>query len=445
MLVLAVMGALLTAYGALASLAPIWVYDSLQRLPGQPLTIGGLRVSFPATLVLSDVRLADQQPGSLVSASEIAISPLWLSWEHRTLWLRKLRVRGLSLRARRTTQGTVVKLVPDMLVPTVQPAPGASDVGAADTGVVLSAKWTPWKMVIQTLEVHEGAIEFVDQKNPRPFHGSATRVFLSGGPLSVPFEGQPLTFAVQGVLKGASEHAAPWYCSGWVNLLQRRVDVSCQLEPLRMAAFEPYYQKPLPQKLYDARVSARGRLVVKHHEVNGRIQFEIDNFSEADLASLGKAGDSIRKLAGEGQRTLSGELQLAGSVEKSSEWKWQLVPGNELVQQLMSPVVGRGIEFIRIRIGTVVIPVGLVPATEATKADSEAAKQEVQEALSVIAPGTAEAQPEPAPKPAPLLPPDSPADGLPVAPLPAPPAAAPAAPALPLAPSAPVDSAAPPS
>lgn len=403
-------GCLLIGYGVLAGLAPIWVYDWLQQIPGQPLTIGRLRVAFPATLVLSDVRLVDEHPGTLIGAKEIAISPLWLSWEHRTLWLRKLSVRGLILHARRTAQGTVIKPVPDALVPTVQPAEGA-----ADTGVVVSAKWTPWRVIVQTFEVNEGAIEFVDEKNIRPFQGSATRVFLVGGPVSVPFEGQPLTFAVQGVLSGASHHAAPWYCSGWVNVQQPRVDVSCQLEPLRLAAFEPYYQKPLPQKLYDARVSARGRLVVKNNEVNGRIQLEIDQFSEADLESLGKAGDSIRKLAGEGQRTLSGELRLAGSLDKTSEWRWQLVPGNELVQRLMSPVVGRGIEFIRVRIGSVVIPVGLVPATEATKADSAAAKQEVQDALSVIAP-EAPAVPSPAaPKPVPVAP-DAPADGLPAAP-----------------------------
>lgn len=421
LILLSATGVLLIAYAVVSSLAPVWVYDSLQRIPGQPLTIGKLRVAFPATLVLSDVRLVDQQPGTLINASEIAISPLWLSWERRTLWLRKLRVRGLTLQARRTAQGTMLQPVPDMLVPSVQPAEGA-----ADTGVVMSAKWTPWRMVIQTLEIQDSAIEFVDQKNTRPFQGSATRIFLVGGPVSMPFEGQPLTFAVQGVLKGASDHAAPWYCSGWVNVQQRRVDVSCQLEPLRMAAFEPYYQKPLPQKLYDARLSARGRLVMKHNEVSGRIQFEIDNFSEADLESLGKAGDSIRKLAGEGQRTLSGELQLAGALDKWSEWRWQLVPGNELVQQLMSPVVGRGIEFIKVRIGSVVVPVGLVPATDATKADSEAAKQEVQDALSVIAPGAPGAPPVAVTMPVPTAP-DTPADGLPVAPPPAP-APAPAAP-----------------
>lgn len=413
-------------YSVVATVAPIWIYDWLQRIPGQPLTIGRLRVAFPATLMLSDVRLVDEHPGALIGASEILISPLWLSWNHRTLWLRKLSVRGLTLHARRTAQGTMLKPVPDMLVPSVQPAEGV-----ADTGVLVSAKWTPWRVILRTFELQDGAIEFVDQKNTRPFKGSATRIFLVGGPVSVPFEGQPLTFAVQGVLSGASQHASSWYCSGWVNIHHRRADVSCRLEPLRMAAFEPYYQKPLPQKLYDAQLGARGRLVVKNNEVNGRIQFEIDNFSEADLQSLGKAGDSIRKLAGEGQRTLSGELQLAGSLDKSSEWKWQLVPGNELVQQLMSPVVGRGIEFIKVRIGSVVVPVGLVPATDATKADSEAAKQEVQEALSVIAPRAPAEEALPAHEPLPT-PPDSPADGLPVVP----------PPVLPVVP--PVDSATPP-
>ncbi len=375
----------LLAIGSLwvSIVAPIWLYEWLEHMPGRPITVGSIRVTFPMRVVLSNVRLAQGNPPTVVSAEEMVISPLWLSWRHRILWVQRLHIRGVRLQTRRTAQGAVLKPVPDLLTS----AAGPSSEGAGPPGAPLAQ--TPsrrWRLVVRTLELVEGAIEFVDEKTATPFHGTLSHVFFVGGPLSIPLEAQRMTLAVRGVLSGANQHAAPVYCSGWVDVGKRNLDVSCQLEPLPFAAFEPYYQGGLPVKVYDARISARGRLAANANTLDGRVQLEIDQLSEADLASLGRAGGDIKKLTGEGHRALTGEFQLSGPLDRPSEWRFQLVPGDDVVQRLIHPLLGRGIEVVRIRLGNFTIPVGLVPATEATKADSEAASQQVQEALAIIAP-----------------------------------------------------------
>lgn len=363
--------------------APVWLYGWLEQIPGHPVTVGSIRVMFPMRVVLSDVRLAQGNPPTVVSAEEIVISPLWLSWRHRILWLQKLQIRGIRLQARRTAQGTVLKPVPDLLTSAAGPS---SERAGPPGGPVAQPPSSRWRLVVRTLELVEGAIEFVDEKTATPFRGAFSQVFFVGGPLSIPLEAQRVTLAVRGVLSGANQRAAPVYCSGWVDIDKRNLDVSCQLEPLQFAAFEPYYRGGLPVKVYDARISARGRLAANANTLDGRVQLEIDQLSEADLASLGKAGDDIKKLTGEGHRALTGEFQLSGPLDRPSEWRFQLVPGDDVVQRLIHPLLGRGIEVVRIRLGSFTIPVGLVPATEATKADSEAASQQVQEALAIIAP-----------------------------------------------------------
>lgn len=359
---------------------PAWLYEWLERIPGRPVTAGNIRVIFPVRVVLSDVRLAQGNPATMVSAEEMVISPLWLSWRHRILWLQRLQIRGIRLQARRTARGAVLKPVPDLLTS----ATSESAQGAGPPGEPLAQ--TPsrrWRLVVRTVELVEGAIEFVDEKTATPFHGTLSQVFFVGGPLSIPLEAQRMTLAVRGVLSGANQRAAPVYCSGWVDADKRNLDVSCQLEPLPLAAFEPYYQGGLPVKVADARISARGRLAANANTLDGRVQLEIDQ--------------------------LSGEFQLSGPLDRPSEWQFHLVPGNDVVQRLINPLLGRGIEVVRIRLGRFRIPVGLVPATETTKADSQAASQQVQEALAIIAPA-APAEPAPPSPPGEALPgaPESP-------------------------------------
>ena len=378
-------GAFLLAISSLwgSVVAPGWIHEWLERIPGRPVTVGNIRVIFPMWIVLSDVRVAQDNPVTVVSADEVAIIPLWLSWRHRMLWLQRLTIRGIRLQARRTAQGAVLKPVPDLLASAVgQPSQEASPPGDQ----VAQTPSRRWRLVVRTLELVEGTIGFVDEKPATPFYGTLSQVFFVGGPLNIPLKAQQVTLAVRGVFSGANQRAAPVYCSGWVDVDHRNLDVSCQLEPLPFAAFEPYYQGGLPVKVYDARISARGRLAANANRLDGRVQLEIDQLSEADLASLGRAGDDIKKLTGEGRRALTGEFQLSGPLDRPSEWRFQLVPGNDVVQRLVNPLLGRGIEVVRIRLGGFTIPVGLVPATEATKADSEAASQQLEEALAIIAP-----------------------------------------------------------
>ena len=371
-------------YAGLCVVLPGWLATRLHQLAGDALTIGQIRLGFPLQVILLDVRLASGNPGTVVSSDRIIISPVWLSWPDKVVWLRQLDLQGLRLQFRRTRQGILVQPAFHAPLPSHSTPSNQHDPPLAVARPARDAAF-PWRVAIQTLHVSEGTVEFVDENSSQPFRGALTHLFLVGGPLAMPLKMEPLTLAVHGHVVGHQQHEASVYCSGWMDLQAKNVDASCQLEPLRLAAFEPYYQGPA-QMRYDATLKATGHLVAKANALDGRVQLEVGNLSDADLAFLGKTLGDAKKLVSGSQPALTGEIQLSGSLDQPLEWRFQLVPGNEIVQHLVKPLLDRGIEIIRIKVGKQTIPVGLMPATEATKADSEAAKQHVQEALQLIAP-----------------------------------------------------------
>jgi len=374
-------------YAGLSLTLPQWVDQQLRRVVGNTLVIGQVRLGFPLKLVFSDVVLVAKNPGTTVSIRQLAVSPLWWSWRRKTVWLRRLEIEEPRMLVRRTQQGTLLwpLLEPLVQAPTTASAPPASGSTLGDHAPTGSA----WTVVIQTMQVSGGTIEFVDEKRPTPFRGSLSELSIVGGPLSFPSGpsgAERVSVAIQGRLVGNQQHAASVYCSGWLDADRRDVDLSCQLDPLRLAAFEPYYQGPLQVRVYDATLKATSQLTAKANQLDGRVKLEISNLSEADLSVLGTTLVDIKKVAGGAERVLTGELQISGPLDRPNAWSFQLVPGNEIVQRLLAPLLNRGFQIIRIKVGEQTIELGLTPATEEAMSNIEAVSKEVEEHLSILAP-----------------------------------------------------------
>ena len=238
----------------------------------------------------------------------------------------------------------------------------------------------------QTIRIVDGTLEFVDEKTAQPFRAALTELSFVGGPLTLPSGSPRLSLAVQGRFVGHQGHAAPVYCSGWVNPAPRNFEISCQLEPLPLAAFEPYYRGPLQVRVYDATLSVTAKFTARANELQGRAQLEIGNLSEADLSFLGKTIADVKTLAGGANRSLAAEVQLSGPLDQPAAWKVQFAAGNEIVQSMLRPLFNRGIENVKIKVGQQTIQVGLTPASEAATSSMQEASKTIEESLKILAP-----------------------------------------------------------
>ena len=364
---------------------PCYLTKIIQQVGGSTRVVKQARLDFPFRIVLSDVNLTEAHPGAIVSSHEIILVPQWLSWRKKTVWFSTVKIKEPRIELRRARDGKV-----DVAG---WSTPSSSSTDSPATGMPPAAPllsvppFASWHTMIHTLEVVDGTVAFIDEKPAKPFHGTLTGLTFAGGPIGLPRgEGGPLSLAVRGQLVGYNAHAAAVYCSGWIDLDDKNLDVSCQLEPLRLAAFEPYYQAPLQARAYDATVKATSRLTAKSNELDGRVQLEISNLSDADLSSLGKTLADLKKIAGSSERTLTGEIQISGPLDQPGDWRIQLVPGNDIVQRLIKPLLDRGIEIVQIKVGQQTIHVGLAPATEADMSTIQETSKTVEESLKLLAP-----------------------------------------------------------
>jgi len=373
--------ALVMGYVALTLVLPAHIERMLGQMTGNTATIGRVQIGFPFRLVLVDVKLSQANPGASMSSRQIVISPRWLSWRKKMIWINRLNIDEPRIQFRRTQDGRL-----DLpLRPPTAPAP--SPVGEASATPTASVTPTSWQTVIETIQVLGGTIEFVDERPAQPFRGALTGLSFVGGPVAIPPRSDQILLAVQGRLVGHQGHAAPMYCSGWLNLMAKDLAVSCRLEPLQLAAFEPYYQQgPVQVRAYDATIKATSHATAKANDLHGGVQLEIGNLSEADLSVLGATLVDIKQVAGEGESTLTGEIQIAGPLDYPTQWRFQLVPGNTIVQRLVKPLLDRGVEVIRIKVGKQMIQMGLTPATESAISSIETITKQVEEALEILAP-----------------------------------------------------------
>lgn len=413
-------------YGWLSLVLPPWVRQQVSRLPGGELTVGPIHVGFPFSVSISDVAFVSGTPGTVLTIHRIIARPVGISWRRKTVWLSRLALEEPHLQFHRTQQGMLEWPPLDRLSQLGVHAQGTTPQSAP----TLPAGGATWRAVIHTLQISEGVLEFLDQHPAKPFRGVLSHLSFVGGPIAWPFHFDRCSLAIQGQLIGDQQHSAPAYCSGWIDLQAKNLEVSCKLDPLRLAAFEPYYDEgPLQVRVYDATLEATTHLTAKSNALDGRVQLMISHLSEADLSYQGRAIADIKKLVGGSEGTLRGEIQITGQLDHPKEWQVQLVPGNEVVQRLVSPLVARGIEIIQIKVGTQTIQVGLAPATEAAKSSMEATSQTVKDTLQVLAPTppppqgpAAEPTPPLSPEPSPHVVPQQPGVQQPAAPAPGQPA-----------------------
>lgn len=385
----------LAAYAWLDQELPRVVRQSLAVWSGGALRVGGVRLGLPMRLVLTDVSLAAAVPGATLSARKLVAVPGSWSISKRTVRLSSLLVEGLHAEIRRTQQGAILWPMLDVPVRADERTPLEEAVVKTAVPALGVPVGLHWQLVIDTLQIVDADVVLLDQRLSHPFEWSLSPVSLIGGPVRVPRVADRFSLAAQGWFLGAFRHGAPLSCSGWLDFLERDADIACQLSPLSLSAFQPYYdQSPWQVRVYNASIEVTARVTARQNALEGRLQLELAHLEEGDVSRRGRTVVDVKKvLNAAAQKTLSGEIRLTGPLDRPEQWQFQLVPGNDTVQQLMRPLLERGVASIQLKMGEQVINVGLTPGSPDVLTDVGQAIQDVQDQLQVVHP--AEAAPAP--------------------------------------------------
>ena len=422
-------------YAVLAWLVPRFVLDAVAYATGGNLVVRRAHLTFPMTTTLEGVRLAQNTEGVAFSIERVVIRPRWASLARRTLWLDSLDFDGLLIRASRSRAGTT-------RWPAV-PQPFASRILLA---------LVPWRLVVASVNVKDGVVEFLDRSPAQPFHGALDHVSLSVGPVVLPpreapqlakAEGRSLSisFALRGRVTSAQGTTPPWYCSGWVDLTAKDLQASCHVDAIPLAAFEPYFTGRTQLRAYATTLRSTSYWTAKANDLTGRVQLELGHLLEGDFSVRGRTVVDVKKLAGGPELRLSGAVVFNGPLDKPGEWDAEFLAGDPQVQLLVKRLFEYGVRLIKVPFGSYMMYVRLAPVTPEMKTDVEAVSREVQEALELlIAPPVEEAPPSPTllppaatvpaePSSAPPPPAAVPTGNGESAPAPSPPPVAPASPA----------------
>lgn len=366
---------------ALMWLAPHYLVRRIEHATGGRLLIDRARLSLlPPTVILMDVRLAHVPPEASLTVQRATIKPRWVSWTSRTIWVDSFDIEQPFIRVTHTKAGT-------FLWPNVRSTAKGSqgDVTAALPPTEHSTNASSWRVQIGSIKISDGIVELVDEHSPRSFHGVLDHVSFTIGPLTLPPSSMETAFAFRSEFVGDAGHAAPLYCSGWGDVLAKDLRAFCQLEPLAMGAFEPYYQGRLKVRVYNATLKATSQWIARSNELDGRLQLELDHLSEGDLSVRGTTVMDIKRLSSGHEPRLRAELKLVGPLDNPGEWRPEFVPGNALVQQFVKPLLDRGIEMVRIPFGGRTITISLTPATTEAITGIEEASKQVEDALQILA------------------------------------------------------------
>lgn len=408
-------------YGVLAWLMPRFVIDAVEHATGGDLFVEQARFSFPLTTTLTGVRFVQNTEEAAFSVQRIVIRPRWVWLASRTLWLDSLDIKGPLVRVSRSRAGTTRwPAVPQPFTP------------RAPLGVV------PWRVHIRSVNVADGVLELQDREPAQPFHGVLDHISLSMGPLALPPREVPrpahterraasMSFAVRGRFAGHQGDTAPFYCSGWTDLTAKDLQASCQVEPLPLAAFEPYFTGRTQLRAYATTITSTSHWSAKANDLTGRVQLELGNLTEGDFSFRGRTVVDVRKMTGGPELRLSGAIVFHGPLDRPDEWDAEFLAGDPRVQLLVERLFEYGVRLIKVPFGRYMMYVRIAPATPEMMTDIEAVSREVQEALELLAqppaaeaPPTSEAQPAEAAgqTPAPV-PPEAPPPAEPSTPPPA--------------------------
>lgn len=416
-------------------LAPRYLKEVIIRLTGDEILMDHAGISALLTTHMAGLRLAQNAATHALTIQRTVVRPRWVSMPSKQLWLESIELERPILRITRTSTGAV--LWPDLFPSNqmrVHPpsAPQWSPTAVLHVG--------PWKLHADSLQVIDGTVEVIDHSQPVPFHGLLDHIFLNATTLRVPptdamLWGDPeareqlrISFAMRAVIVGDAGHAAPVFCSGWADLGQRDLEASCQLEPLPLAAFQPYYHGPAELRVYAATLGATSQWVAKANALTARIQLTIGHLIEGDISVRGRTIVDVKRLPSGPEPRLSGELTFTGPLVDPSRWQGRFVPGDAAVELLRGHMVERGIAAIRLPLFGEKINVSIASADADTMRGIEASAKEISEALEILA----SPRPEPTPPAPPAAEPTPPATAEPSEPIPA----APGEPATPAEPPA---------
>lgn len=371
---------LLGEYLGLTRVAPQHVVRVVEQAAGGRIAVQGARLSSVLTTELSGLRLTGGA-GSSLRMDRVVIRPQWVSIRSRTIWLDAVEIERPVIRLTRTGDGSLDW--PRVSGSAARRAPGSDNRG-----------WEGWSVRVGSLKVLNGTVEFVDEGPDPPFHGSLDHFSLVVGPVTFPlredaprpaFEQEAFSFAMRGELVGHAGEAAPLYCSGWLDLAMRDAQVSCQLEPLALAAFEPYYHGRSELRVYTATVKSTSQWLAKANQLNGRVRLELNHLGEGDLSVRGRTILDIKRLTHGEEPRLSGELALVGLLDRPGAWHAEFLPGNPTMRRLIERLLAQGVEVVRIPLWMRGLHVSLAPASNKTMIEMEAASREVEEALEILA------------------------------------------------------------
>jgi len=246
----------------------------------------------------------------------------------------------------------------------------------------------------------------VDETPTTPFHIVFEHLSLVAGPISVPFHDDQPSFALRGAVGGHGVQAVPLYCSGWVGPVEKNLQISCQLEPLALALFEPYAQRSAAIRFYNMTLKLTSQWMAKVNAFEARMQLELGNLSEGDLSARGRTILDVGQLTDGGEPRLTGEIRVHGPLDQPQDWNGQFMPGDAAAQKLVNQLLERKIKVLKVPFLGGRMKIRIAPASETAMMDIQAVSKEISEALDILATPAVYNVPHdiPAPQVAPLVP-----------------------------------------
>lgn len=328
-------------YIVLTYVAPHHLIRAARSVLGADLIVDEAHLSPLLTTTLTGLASRTNTPAAAVSVQQVILRPRGVSTSLKTVRVHTLEFEQPVLRFTWTREGTVEW--PSLLQQMMR-----SPLASQDASSAVSAAASPWQVRIDSIKVVDGIVEFIDEKPWKAFHGAFDHISFILGPVRFPSGESHVSFAVRGRAVGFGGHSAPLYCSGWLDMTEKALEASCQLEPLALAAFQPYYQGPPEIRVYGTTLKSTSQWIARANTLNARLQLELGNLQEGDISVRGRAILDVKQLTRGQEPRLRGEVTLTGPLDDSSQWRAEFIAGDEGIQQVVGRLLERGIQIVNI-------------------------------------------------------------------------------------------------
>lgn len=368
---------------ALLWVGPQYLMRTIRYVLGGDVSVRGVRLAFPLKTALLDVRSLNNTERSAITIQRIVIAPRWLSIPTRTLWLDTVDIERPIIRVSRTRDGTAVW-------PMVPRGAGAGE--PPETAPPLRAGPFVRTIRIDSLRIVDGVFEFIDERHEQTFHALVDHVSLHLGPLTIPVDGLHTSFALHAKLTGSSGDAAPVYCSGWFDTQRRDLQASCQLEPLPLMIFEPYFRgKPIIRP-YAVTAQSSSHWLARENRLEAKVHVELNNLEEGDLSIGGRTIIDVKRMTRGREPRLRGEFGVRGDLDRPSGWQVDFRAGDAPMQELVERFEEQRITKLSVPLFGRRVNIDLAAGGPEIGDDMEMAGKEIREALELLA-----EEPPPAP------------------------------------------------